>query len=147
MTLTEWLASLRAAAFAPDFAAQDLSTIDYCVSCIEHEADLVAPLRIKQLKTRRDVWHELCRHRRLQSGSKVAATPASDLKRPLLDWLTQLRLEQYHVRLEAKGLHSTLKVRVIPSLPPLQPREEAQSALAASLLLSGLRHAANCLPV
>ncbi len=87
-----------------------LEQVEECVDCILDEADLQASLKIPLLKTRRDVWQELCRQRRLQRGSEKAAS-ASDLNQPLSAWLGCMRLGQYYARFEARGLHTTWQVR------------------------------------
>ena len=87
--------------------------VEECVDCILDEADLHSSLNIQLLKTRRDVWQELCRQRRLRSGSEEAeAASASDLNQPLSSWLDCMHLGQYCAQFEARGLLTTLQVRI-----------------------------------
>lgn len=111
-SLSNWLSSLHAAAYVPEFEAQGFSTVEDCVSCILNENDLQSSLKIRQLKTRRDVWQELCRQRRLHGGNEVDAAQVSELKQPLSVWLAHMRLGQYYERFETKALDTILKVRL-----------------------------------
>ena len=99
--LREWLGGLRAAAYAPAFAAAELLTVEDCVLNIESEEDLVGPLRVARLKPRRDVWLELSRLRRL--GGRPPAADPQDLRLPLLVWLQRMGLERYHERVVAEA--------------------------------------------
>ncbi len=86
--------------------------VEECVDCILDEADLHSSLNVQLLKTRRDVWQELCRLRRLQRGiEEPAGASASYLNQPLSGWLDCMRLGQYCARFEARSLHTTLQVR------------------------------------
>ena len=108
-SLRDWLSSLHAADFLPEFQAQGFETLFDCVDCIVHESDLESSVNVSLLKTRRDIWQELCRQRRLRIGPSERQC-ASDLEKPLSAWLAHLRLAEYCARIEARGLHTTLKV-------------------------------------
>ena len=109
----EWLASLHAAHFAPLFRDHELSTVKDCVLCIEREEDLVRPLGITRMKTRRDVWQEVARLRRLRgiSGPDCGATgtaTATDLEMPLQEFLRQLGMAHYFAKITDQG-HATTR--------------------------------------
>ena len=133
--LKEWLSSLHAAAFAHEFEAQGFSTVEECVSCITDEADLQSSLKIRLLKTRRDLWQELCRQRRLCRDSEVAGASTSDLHQPLSAWLADMRLGQYCAHFEARGLDTTLKVRPCIRARTTSTQSPVVMALPAAPLL------------
>lgn len=114
-SLRDWLSSLHAADFLAEFQAQGFETIFDCVDCIVDESDLESSVNVSLLKTRRDIWQELCRQRRMRierGDSRSVATSVSDLETPLSAWLAHMRLGEYCARIEARGLYSTLQVCV-----------------------------------